>query len=110
MRTELDKYIELRPKRDGRLRPFIAGTGVEVQFIVKDSEVHNLTPDEIARGYAGVSLAQVHAALAFFHDNRDEMRRMMFEDEELVRRLKSQPIASHLTGPGSDATSSPVSP
>jgi uncharacterized protein (DUF433 family) len=110
MRTELDKYIELRPKRDGRLRPFIAGTGVEVQFIVKDSEIHNLSPEEIARGYAGVSLAQIHAALAFFHDNRDEMRRMMLEDEDLVRRLQSQPVIPDITGHGTDATGSPVSP
>ena len=32
-----------------------------------------LTPEEIAREYPHINLAQVHAALAYYHANREEI-------------------------------------
>ena len=50
-------------------RPCIAGTGVSVRRI---AQWHNLglIPEEIARKFGHLSLAQVHAALAYYHANR----------------------------------------
>jgi hypothetical protein len=31
------------------------------------------TPEDIARGFGHLSLAQVHAALAYYHANREEI-------------------------------------
>lgn len=53
-------------------RPCIAGTGVTVQRIVGWYKL-GLTPEEIARRIGHLSLAQVHAALAYYHANRQEM-------------------------------------
>ena len=88
MQTTLAQHVEFRPKRSGHERPFIRGTRVEVLSIVVDSEVHGMSAEEIARGYDNVSLADVYAALTFYHDNRDLLRQMLREDEEWVEQQR----------------------
>jgi uncharacterized protein (DUF433 family) len=90
MIPQIGRHIEFRQKRGGELRPFVAGTGVEIAQIVKDHEHHGLDAEEVAQGYEGLSIAQVHAALAFYHENRDELRRMIREDEALAARLRGE--------------------
>mgnify|MGYP001049146888 FL=1 len=53
-------------------RPRIAGTGVTVQRIVSWYKL-GLSPEEIADELGHLSLAQVHAALAYYHANREEI-------------------------------------
>jgi dsDNA-specific endonuclease/ATPase MutS2 len=45
--------------------------------------------DEIASDY-GLSLADVYAALAYYHDHREEIARTMREDEEFVAELRKR--------------------
>ncbi len=86
------------------MRPFIVGTRVEVQYLVKDHEWHGIDPEAIARGYDNVSIAQVYAALAYYHDNRDEVRQMIREDESSIQRLQDQLDGSRRGG-STDAAS-----
>ena len=79
-------YIETRADRCGG-RPCIAGTRIRVQDIACDHEVHGLTPEQIAREYPHVTLAQVHAALSYYFDHRGEIQRQIGEDERLVATL-----------------------
>ena|ERR1700730_17391730 len=53
-------------------RPRIAGTGVTVRRI---AQWHNLglSPEEIVGKFGHLSLAQVHAALAYYYANRSEI-------------------------------------
>jgi uncharacterized protein (DUF433 family) len=53
-------------------RPCIAGTGVSVRRI---AQWHNMgeIPEEIARKFGHLSLAQIHAALAYYHANQAEI-------------------------------------
>ncbi len=51
-------------------RPHIAGSGVTVDRIAVLHTVDAIGPPEIASDL-GLSLGQVHAALAFFHLNRE---------------------------------------
>ena len=60
-------------------RPRIAGTGVTVQRIVSWYML-GLSPEEIADRIGHLSLAQVHAALAYYHANREEVEAAMAED------------------------------
>jgi len=53
-------------------RPRIAGTGVSVRRIVEWYRL-GLDPEEIAHEVGHISLAQVHAALAYYHANRFEI-------------------------------------
>ena len=108
MQVDINKYIEFRPKRDGRERPFIKGTRVEVKYIVTDSEVHGMEPEEIANGYPHLSLAAIYAALAFYHDNREAVRQMIREDEEILKHLQQQ-TATGIAGQESHGEASPVS-
>jgi len=55
-----------------RNRPRIAGTGVTVQRVVGWYKL-GLTPEEISDRIGHLNLAQVHAALAYYHANRDQV-------------------------------------
>jgi len=55
-----------------------------VQDIVCDHEIHGLTPEQIAREYPQLTLAQVHAALAYYFDHREEIRGHIREDQQLA--------------------------
>jgi uncharacterized protein (DUF433 family) len=50
----------------------IAGTGITVRRIAGWYKT-GMTPEEIAIEYPHLNLAQVHAALAYYHANRDEI-------------------------------------
>ena len=60
-------------------RPRIAGTGVTVQRIVSWYML-GMSPEEIADGIGHLSLAQVHAALAYYHANQEEVEAAMAMD------------------------------
>ena len=53
-------------------RPVIAGTGVTVKRIVGWYQL-GLSPEEIATEVPHLALAQVYAALTYYHVNRDEI-------------------------------------
>ena len=70
--TEIGMLICRRPEIRGG-RPCIAGTGVSVRRI---AQWHNMgqIPEEIVETFGGhLSLAQVHAALAYYYANQTEI-------------------------------------
>src|SRR6266545_4854243 len=70
-------------------KPCIAGTRIRVQDILIRTELGE-SPDEIIRAYPNITLADVHAALAYYYDNRDLIDRQIQESEELVAQMKSK--------------------
>jgi uncharacterized protein (DUF433 family) len=76
-------------------RPRIAGTGVTVQRIVGWYKL-GLTPEEITRRMGHLTLAQVHAALAYYHANRDEVEAAIKAEEIETDRLEQE----HYQQPG----------
>jgi uncharacterized protein (DUF433 family) len=70
-------------------RPHIAGAGVSVRTIVY-LERDGLTPQAIADKWPHLSLAQVHAALAYYYANKEQMDVEMSELEEEERRLEEE--------------------
>jgi uncharacterized protein (DUF433 family) len=75
-------------------RPRLAGTGVSIRRIVGWRKMGGLSCEEIADQYAHVNLAQVHAALAFYHANRDQIEAELAEEAAEYERLE----ALHRTG------------
>jgi uncharacterized protein (DUF433 family) len=63
-----------------RGRPKIAGTGMTVSRIANWYKA-GLTPEEIALEYPHLTLAQVHAALAHYHANREEIEADLAQEE-----------------------------
>ena len=85
-------HVEILPNRDGQPRAYVAGTRLRVQDIVSDHERHGLSPEEIAREHPHITLAQVHSALAYYYDHRDEVRTQMKADEEYARRAEEERV------------------
>jgi uncharacterized protein (DUF433 family) len=69
--TEIGSLITRDPSLRGG-RPIIAGTGICVRTIAIDSNL-GLSPGEIAADRPPLTLAQIYAALAFYHANRHEI-------------------------------------
>ena len=83
--------------RDQRIRggrPKIAGTGLTVRRIVGWYKM-GLSPEEIALEYPHLTLAQVHAALAYYHANREEIEADIAQEEAAAvhweRQLATDP-------------------
>jgi len=89
-------HVEKRATAMGEPRAFIAGTRVRVQDIVADHERHGLTPEQIAREYPHISQAQIHAALAYYFDHRQEIQRQMLEDEQYIASVNRERKADEL--------------
>ena len=88
------QHIEIRQNRDGQDRAFIAGTRIRVQDIYVDSEVLGKSAEEIVAALPHLTLAQVHAALSYYFDHREEILDELRQDEQFLVLMKAQ------TGPG----------
>ena len=92
--------IELRPNRSGQPRAFIAGTRVRVQDIYGLSELQGKTPDEIVVALPHLALFQVHAALAYYFQHREDILREIREDDDLAATVRANlgpgPLAAKL--------------
>lgn len=77
--TDIGSLIVRSPAIRGG-RPRIAGTGVTVRRIVSWYK-QGLSPEEIADQFGHLSLAQVYAALAYYHANRDEIEADLATEE-----------------------------
>jgi uncharacterized protein (DUF433 family) len=69
-------------------RPRIAGTGVTVQRIIGWYKL-GLRPEEIAAEFGHLSLAQIHAALTYYHANREEIESSILADKEEADKLEN---------------------
>lgn len=68
----------------------IAGHRIRVMDIVIWHENLGLTPDEIVVSYPELSLSDVHAALAYYFDNVDEVRNDIRQNDGLADQLRAQ--------------------
>lgn len=71
-------------------KPRIAGHRITVQDVVIWHERLGIAPDEIVSQHPSISLADVYAALAYYHDNLEEIRASIREDEELAKQMQTQ--------------------
>ena len=106
METAVTKnHIEVRSDICGG-RPCIVGTRIRVQDIYVCYELKGMSPDQILGAYPTLSLSDIHAALAYYHDHRDEINRQIHEEREFVDSLRARtgpgPLEA-LTGTGSNA-------
>ena len=93
MEPTAQKHIESREGVCGG-KPCVAGTRIRVWDIYVHHEVRGMTPDEIVTQYPELSLADVHAAMAYYWDNREAIDKQMKDADEFVDQLKA------VTGPG----------
>lgn len=70
-------------------RPRVAGTGVTVQRIVGWYK-QGLSPEEIPTALPHLSLAQIYAALTYYHANRESIEADMAAEELEAKQLEKQ--------------------
>ena len=83
------KHVETVPGRCGG-KPCVAGTRIRVWDVYVWHDLQGQSPEEIVHNYPQLSLADVHAALAYFWEHQDEIRRQMKGAEALVSRLRAE--------------------
>ncbi len=69
--------------------PRLDGTRIGVMHIYRRYE-NGETPEAIAAGYDGVSVADVHAALAYVFDNPEEIREIEHRALESVEHIREE--------------------
>lgn len=85
MPTELASLLTTDPSfKHGR--PRIGGTGLTVHRIALWYKLGH-SPEEIARRYGHISEAQVYAALAYYHANREQLEAELAADSAEAERL-----------------------
>jgi uncharacterized protein (DUF433 family) len=72
-------------------QPVVAGTGLRVADVVIAMTFHDRAPDEIAQWY-GLTLAQVHAALAYYYDHKDAIDARIRAQIKRAEELKEKGI------------------
>ncbi len=74
-------------------RPCIVGTGLRVLDVVMSMQFGERSPEQIAEDFQ-VTLGQVHAALAYYYENQDEIDTDIREDIRISREYKEKRIGS----------------
>jgi uncharacterized protein (DUF433 family) len=67
----------------------IAGHRVRVMDVVVWHERRGYSADEVVGMFPGITLADVHAALAYYFDNREEIEADFRKDEEWERSARA---------------------
>ncbi len=93
--TDIGSLITQSPGICGG-RSRIAGTGLSVHRIVGWYKL-GWSPEEIADRIGHVSLAEVHAALAYYHANQQAVEAQIGEDEAEADRLEAEHRALQAT-------------
>src|SRR3972149_7210993 len=100
-------HIEISPQTCGG-RPCIAGTRLRVQDIYVWHELQGQSPEEIITDFKQLTLADVHAALAYYHDHREaieaEVRAERAEADQMKLSHPSK-LQQKLTGQDANARS-----
>ncbi|NJL90547.1 MAG: DUF433 domain-containing protein [Coleofasciculaceae cyanobacterium SM2_1_6] len=89
MTAVIAEHIEITPGVCGG-KPRIAGHRIRVQDVVVWHEQMGMSVDEIVSRYPSITLADVYAALAYYHDHFAEIRQQMQEGEMFVQELKAK--------------------
>ncbi|NJK69727.1 MAG: DUF433 domain-containing protein [Oscillatoriales cyanobacterium RU_3_3] len=89
MTAVISEHIEITPGVCGG-KPRIAGHRIRVQDVVVWHEQMGMSPDEIVSRYPTITLADVYAALTYYHDHLEEIRQQIRESEAFVKNLQSK--------------------
>jgi len=85
---DLDRFIEIKPGVFGG-KPCIAGHRIRVADVAIWHERMGMSADEIASDY-NLSLAEVHAALAYYFDHRDEIEESIRDGLSFAEEMRKE--------------------
>ena len=77
-------------------KPRIDGHRIKVEHIAVCYERMGMSPDEIVTSHPTITLAQVHAALAYYYEHKQEIDADIEEGKRFVVELKAKSPPSKL--------------
>ncbi|TRV46374.1 MAG: DUF433 domain-containing protein [Microcystis panniformis Mp_MB_F_20051200_S9] len=89
MTTTLINHIEITPETCGG-KPRIAGHRIKVQDVVIWHERLGMSSDEIVYHYPSITLADVYAALSYYHDHLEEIRQQITDDDTFAKEMQAK--------------------
>ena len=89
-RVESIDLIYRDPKARGG-RPCIVGTGLRVLDIVSHQRYAKRTPEQIAHDYC-IPPEHVYAALAYYHEHKDEIDEDILDEIRVLEELKAEGV------------------
>lgn len=84
---------------DERGVAWLVGANTKVIEVVMDKLAHGWSPEEIHFQHAHLSLAQIHAAFAYYYGHQEEMDQEIarqMEEVEKLREASSSPLRQRL--------------
>jgi uncharacterized protein (DUF433 family) len=81
------EHIEIVSAERGP-KPRIAGHRIRVQDVAIWHEKLGMSPDEIVDQYPTITLADIHAALTYYWDHRDDIERAIAAEHALVEEFR----------------------
>lgn len=89
----LKQHIRLDPQGTA----WVGNTRYKVKYLIEETIAYGWSPEEIVhQHYGDLTLAQVHAALSFYYDNRQEIDSALSQDSEEYQRLREANLNSPL--------------
>lgn len=89
MTNLIKEHIEIVDAAGGP-KARIVGHRIRVQDVVIWHEKLGMSPDEIIHHYPTITLADVHAALAYYWDHQDEIERAIADGHALAEQLRGR--------------------
>jgi uncharacterized protein (DUF433 family) len=74
---------------DDRGVAYIAGTSMKVAYVAVDAYTWGMTPHQIQENYPKLSLSQIHAALAYYHDHQAEIDAQLAAWDEEYQQMRA---------------------
>ncbi len=94
------KYVQL----DERNVPIIAGTTMKVVELVMAQIAYGWSPEELQFQHPYLTMSQIHSALAYYWDNKEELdadiKRREEYSEKLRREAGESPFVARLRAQG----------
>ncbi|MBM3457917.1 MAG: DUF433 domain-containing protein [Armatimonadetes bacterium] len=83
---------------------YIEGTTAKVIEIALGKQSWGLTPEELQEELPHLSLAQIYAALAYYHQHKEELDADIERRHQMVERMRAEagpsPVAARLRAEG----------
>jgi uncharacterized protein (DUF433 family) len=80
-------YAHIELNKDGK--PIISGTRTKVIQIAMEKIGWGWDADQIHRQYPYLTLGQIHSALAYYYDHKEELDRAIEESERLADEMRA---------------------
>lgn len=71
-------------------RPVVAGTDIKISQVASEHEHLGMSADEIVEAHPHLTLADVHAALAYYYDHPGDIRDEWREADSFIAALRER--------------------